>query len=125
MMKQNRESKKTSNEKTMFMYEKIEVMTPQQVAEHLQVHVKTVYEWINDGKLQAAKLGPRSLRIRKEDVDSFLEERLFIHEDKDVIQNADQVTEKASQNGKEIDTEDVKKKKVKAPIWSSPIEEDR
>jgi excisionase family DNA binding protein len=94
------------------MSEIIEVMTPQQVAEYLQVHVKTVYDLIKAGELKASKLGPRSLRIRKEDIDSFLEYKI-ISEDELAIQNSGTATERAAQNSGKIDTKEVKEKKAK------------
>jgi len=33
------------------------LLTPQQVADLLQVHVKTVYQWATEGKLPAIRLG--------------------------------------------------------------------
>ncbi len=51
-----------------------DLMTPGQVAEYLQLHKLTIYKYIREGRLPAARLG-RSLRIMKGDVDRFLEER--------------------------------------------------
>lgn len=48
-----------------------EIMTPEQVAEYLQVVTRTVYRMIDRGDLLAAKIG-RVWRIRKEDVDEYL-----------------------------------------------------
>lgn len=48
-----------------------EVMTPEQVADYLQLNKDTVYRYIREGKLGASKLG-RNYRVRKEDVDLFL-----------------------------------------------------
>lgn len=48
-----------------------EVMTPEQVADYLQLNKDTVYRYIRDGKLVASKLG-RNYRILKENVDLFL-----------------------------------------------------
>lgn len=49
-----------------------EIMTVEQVAEYLQLNKLTVYKYVRDGHLPAAKLG-KAYRIRKADVDSFLE----------------------------------------------------
>jgi len=110
MLIQNRKMK-TNREETMLVSDTPAVMTPQQVAEYLQVHIKTVYSWVNGGELKASKLGPRSFRVRKEDIESFLEERLFTpvaaaiqNEDESAIQDANQVVEKVAQNSKKIDT---------------------
>ncbi len=48
-----------------------EVMTPDQVAEFLQLNKNTVYRLIERGELKATKVG-RVYRIRKEDVDSYM-----------------------------------------------------
>jgi len=48
-----------------------DVMTPEQVAEHLQVSTDTVYRLIRDHKLVASKVG-RTYRILRDDVDTFL-----------------------------------------------------
>ncbi len=48
-----------------------EIMTPEQVADYLQLDPTTVYRYIRQGKLVAAKLG-RNYRIPKANVDFFL-----------------------------------------------------
>ncbi len=53
------------------MQEKI--LTPEQVAEILQIHQYTVLKFIKQGKLQASKLG-RVYRIKESDVEAFLDE---------------------------------------------------
>ena len=47
------------------------ILTPQEVAEYLQLTPDTIYRYIREGKLVAAKLG-RHYRIPKENVDLFL-----------------------------------------------------
>lgn len=76
-----------------------EIMTPRQVAEYVKVHQKTVYDWINSGDLNILKLGPRSIRIRKTDVDDFLEMR-----------SAQYLLKEAKKKGIDIPTEPVKTK---------------
>jgi excisionase family DNA binding protein len=65
-----------------------EVMTPQQVAEYLQLHLDTVYRYIREGKLVASRFG-RQYRIPKRNVDLLLlatssagpaQPRLFLRE---------------------------------------------
>lgn len=51
-----------------------EILTPEQVAQILQVHPFTVLKFIKQEKLKASKLG-RVYRIRKSDVDAFLDEQ--------------------------------------------------
>jgi excisionase family DNA binding protein len=48
-----------------------EVMTPEQVAEYLQLSPDYVYRLIRSHQLAASKIG-RAYRIPKEDVDAFL-----------------------------------------------------
>lgn len=55
------------------MAELREVMTPKQVAEYLQLHPITIYRYINQGKLPAAKIGGR-YRIKRESVEKLLAE---------------------------------------------------
>ncbi|MFC1747990.1 helix-turn-helix domain-containing protein [Pseudomonadota bacterium] len=49
-----------------------DILTSEQVAQILQVHPFTVLKFIKQGKLRASKLG-RVYRIRRSDVDAFLE----------------------------------------------------
>ncbi|MBC7264783.1 MAG: helix-turn-helix domain-containing protein [Chloroflexi bacterium] len=48
-----------------------DVLTPQEVAEYLQLAPDTVYRYIRQGKLVACKLG-RQYRVPKENVELFL-----------------------------------------------------
>jgi excisionase family DNA binding protein len=48
-----------------------DIMTPEQVADYLQLNKDTVYRYIREGKLFASKLG-RSYRVPKINVDLFL-----------------------------------------------------
>jgi excisionase family DNA binding protein len=48
------------------------LLTPEQVAEILQVHVLTIYGYIRQGKLDAVRLG-RSYRITLSDFTHFIE----------------------------------------------------
>jgi excisionase family DNA binding protein len=48
------------------------LMTPEQVAEILQIHILTVYNYIRQGKLSAIRLG-RSYRITQQDLDALIE----------------------------------------------------
>ncbi|MEE9399811.1 MAG: helix-turn-helix domain-containing protein [Dehalococcoidales bacterium] len=48
------------------------LLTPEQVAEILQVHVLTIYGYIRRGKLDAVRLG-RSYRIIPRDLTRFIE----------------------------------------------------
>jgi len=46
-------------------------MTPEQVADYLQLNKDTVYRYIREGKISASRLG-RSYRILKKEIDIFL-----------------------------------------------------
>ena len=48
-----------------------DVMTPEQVADLLQLNTETIYRLIRDKKLAAAKIG-RAYRISKADLEMFL-----------------------------------------------------
>ncbi len=50
-----------------------DLMTPAQVAEYLQLHKLTIYKYIRDGRLPAARIG-RSFRILKADVERLIEQ---------------------------------------------------
>ena len=52
-----------------------EILTAEQVANILQVHPFTVLKFIKQGKLKASKLG-RVYRIRRSDVDEFLDNQV-------------------------------------------------
>lgn len=50
------------------------LMTPEEVAEYLKVHVQTVRTWIRSGRLPARRVaGLRALRVRSTDVMNLLE----------------------------------------------------
>ncbi|GFP20119.1 hypothetical protein HKBW3S03_01622 [Candidatus Hakubella thermalkaliphila] len=48
-----------------------EIMTPEQVADYLQLNSSTVYRYIREGKLFASKIG-RQYRVPKESVELLL-----------------------------------------------------
>ncbi len=54
-------------------------LSVQQVADEMQVSIDTVRNWINrpKNKLPAAKVG-RDWRIKREDLDKFIEERMNV-----------------------------------------------
>ena len=58
--------------KSMSIKTNIYLMTPEQVAEILQIHVLTVYSYIRQGKLSAIRLG-RSYRISPDDLERLIE----------------------------------------------------
>jgi excisionase family DNA binding protein len=52
-----------------------EWMTVEQVAEWLQVSTKTIRRYIEDGSLPAVNLGGRAIRIRRQDLEVWLQNR--------------------------------------------------
>jgi len=48
------------------------LLTPEQVAGILQVHILTIYGYIREGRLDAIRLG-RSYRITHQDLEQFIE----------------------------------------------------
>jgi excisionase family DNA binding protein len=59
-------------DKRMIMNANSSLLTPEQVAEILQIHILTVYSYIRKGKLSAIRLG-RSYRIVPEDLERLIE----------------------------------------------------
>jgi len=47
-------------------------MTPEQVAEKLQLAVETVYRWLRSGKLRGSRMSPKAWRVADRDVRSFM-----------------------------------------------------
>ena len=65
------------------MAETHEVMTPKQVAEFLQVHVLTVYRYIQEGRLPASRPGGRFYRIKRENVERLIAETSLARKESD------------------------------------------
>ncbi len=58
-----------------------EWLTLEEIAEALKVHIETVRGWVRSRKLHAVKLG-RDYRVRRSDLEKFLQERSNTNEDK-------------------------------------------
>ncbi len=56
--------------------DRTDLLTVEQVAAYLQLNKLTVYRYIREGRIPAARLG-KVYRVRKSDVDAFLESRKF------------------------------------------------
>jgi excisionase family DNA binding protein len=50
------------------------LLTPEQVAERLQVTVQTIYTWLRSGYLPSVKMG-RLWRIRPDDLEEFIRQQ--------------------------------------------------
>ena len=52
------------------------LLTVEQVAERLQVHIETVRRWLRSGELEGRDLGHRvGYRVRESDLEEFIERR--------------------------------------------------
>jgi excisionase family DNA binding protein len=78
-------------------------MTPEQVADYLQLNVDTVYRLIRRNELAASQIG-RTYRIPKEDVEAFL----LVHSNRSHVRQAmfDQVLRIAEANP-DLDSDEV------------------
>jgi excisionase family DNA binding protein len=94
-----------------------DIMTAAEAAEYLQVHIKTLYEWIKSGDLAVVKLGPRSTRIRKVDIDRFLNARVTGPSDSSVAEPGEPSAERSIADAKaaapSTATRDVKRRVIK------------
>ena len=52
-----------------------ELLKPEQVAQKLQLDIRTVYRSIRDDKLRVVRLSAREFRIRRSELDRFLRAR--------------------------------------------------
>lgn len=80
-----------------------EIMTPEQVAEYLQLNTDTIYRLIRENELAASQIG-RAYRIPKEDVESFLQ----AHSNRPLVRKAmfDRVMDIARRNP-DLNSDDV------------------
>jgi excisionase family DNA binding protein len=53
-----------------------EFLTVEQVAERLQMHPDTIRRYIRQKKMRAVRISPTNVRIRRSDLEKFIEERL-------------------------------------------------
>jgi excisionase family DNA binding protein len=56
------------------MTEKVQMLTPKEVAGILGVHQKTVHLWLRNGKLKGIKISYRAWRIPQSSFDHFIEQ---------------------------------------------------
>ena len=52
-----------------------ELLTVYEVAEELKVNQQTVRNWIDRSELSAVRVGPRRVRVRRDALDDFIEDR--------------------------------------------------
>ena len=58
-----------------------ELLTVEQAADILQLHPDTVRRYVRERKLRAVRISPTNVRIRRSDLEKFIEERLTDKDD--------------------------------------------
>ena len=48
-------------------------LTPEEVAGIMGVHINTVYNLLRDNRLRGSKVGPKTWRIKREEIDRYYE----------------------------------------------------
>lgn len=51
------------------------LLTAEDVARIMKVHIRTVRQWVNEGKLEVIEIGTQDYRITRADLNKFIEER--------------------------------------------------
>ena len=74
-MRQKRQEQEGNSE------ENEQFLTTNEIAEILRVHQRTVQRWISSNRLKATKVGPKILRVRREDLNKFLESQDKDHQE--------------------------------------------
>lgn len=72
-MRQKRHMRHEQQEQEDNGGESEKLLTTNEIAKILRVHQRTVQRWISSNQLKATKVGPKILRVRKKDLDEFLE----------------------------------------------------
>lgn len=52
-----------------------EMLTAEEVARIMKVHISTVRKWVRAGELRVVDIGPREYRIRRSELNRFVKER--------------------------------------------------
>jgi len=52
-----------------------EMLTAGEVAKIMKVHISTVRKWVRSGELRVVDIGPREYRIRRSELNRFVQER--------------------------------------------------
>jgi excisionase family DNA binding protein len=52
-----------------------ELMTTEEIAQELKYHIETVRKWIREGKLKATRINRKEYRVRRSELEKFLEEK--------------------------------------------------
>lgn len=52
-----------------------DMLTAQEVADYMRVDIRTVREWVGNGELPRVMVGKRDYRIRRQDLQDFIEKR--------------------------------------------------
>jgi excisionase family DNA binding protein len=65
LMRQERQGQDSGGDNEQFL-------TTSEIAKILRVHQRTVQRWISSNQLKATKVGPKILRVRRQDFNEFL-----------------------------------------------------
>lgn len=57
------------------MSEQDALLTAEDVARIMKVSIRTVRQWVTDGKLEVIQIGKQDYRITRDDLNKFIEER--------------------------------------------------
>ncbi len=52
-----------------------ELLTTEEIAKELKYHIETVRKWIRQGKLKATRINRKEYRIKRSELERFLEEK--------------------------------------------------
>jgi len=56
------------------MQDENEMLTADEVASRMKVHIRTVRKWVKDGKISIVEIGSREYRIRRSELNRFIQE---------------------------------------------------
>jgi excisionase family DNA binding protein len=52
-----------------------EMLTVKQIAEYMQVNIRTVQDWVSTGEMARVMIGKREYRIKRVELQRFIQER--------------------------------------------------
>jgi excisionase family DNA binding protein len=52
-----------------------EMLTVKQIAEYMQVNIRTVQDWVSTGEMARVMIGKREYRIKRGELQRFIQER--------------------------------------------------
>ena len=79
----------------------IKLLTPKEVAEMLRVSVKTVYSWVNSGRIPYYKLAGSVVRFKEDEILKWIEEsRGDVKVKANISKNINKIFEEIKYHGK-------------------------